>query len=134
MIGGRRMRLDPARRSLPFATVTPHDPLACDELQMAVWVDRDRTELLLDYQSGIVITETRAANPRPDWARVVRELGSDASVGRVHGVPALVIQVGREGTHPASVGFVLGNLYVVVYADYAPYSIPTLIRVADSIS
>ena len=136
MIEGVRVSLARGVSTARFHPLLPADPLACRQLIQSVWTDPERSELLIEYRTGIKVTEEPYHRPSPGaagYAIVAREMrGSGAQVGMAHSVTALLIPSGPSDPSPASVGFVLPGVSIVVYGWEVHYSTAVLARVAGT--
>lgn len=133
LVGGERTSLARASALVPFHVYTPDGPGDPGVLK-DVWVGGPRPtarQVALYYSSGILVIESPVkGRSLAELPGVVREYAG-GSIGRVHGIRALILSQRRDGEdNPGSVTLVLGGVQVAVLG-YQPPSV--LERIADSL-
>jgi hypothetical protein len=135
LLGGQQIALANASSAVGFSVPIPDTQVASRGTLTATWAVASRQQVALVFGQGALTATMQPADykdPASEFSAFVSETNSQASLGKVDGLPTLVITPGTDyyKTNPAWVEFDLNGIDINIFS--ASYSTDQLLAVADS--
>ncbi len=133
---GEKTTLEEARSLVPFPFAEPSF-LPDDARLTEVWVGpaADRSLALVYSNDILIIFHPTGGEAIPDWEAIINQPGLHFQKVTVHGVPGMGTDAGVqeidgvEEPYPGSVDWITNGVETTLYG---PYSLQTLLRIAES--